>query len=87
MIPLAAAVKEQVKIPILCGGRMNDPALAAQAIAEGRWTGWSWAGPPLADPDFPGRWPWDVPRRSAPASGRNQGVHRGLEDRPPHRSP
>ena len=35
VIPLAAAVKEQVKIPILCGGRMNDPALAAQAIAEG----------------------------------------------------
>ena len=36
VIPLAAAVKQAVKIPILCGGRMNDPDLAAQAIAQGK---------------------------------------------------
>ena len=36
VLPLAKAAKEAVKIPILCGGRMNDPDLAAQAVAEAR---------------------------------------------------
>lgn len=35
-IPLAAQVKKAVDIPILCGGRLDDPALGDQAIAEGK---------------------------------------------------
>ena len=33
---LAAEAKKAVNIPILCGGRMNAPDLAAQAVAEAR---------------------------------------------------
>ena len=35
IIDLAAEAKKAVNIPILCGGRMNDPDLAAKAVAEG----------------------------------------------------
>ena len=73
VIPLAAAVKEQVKIPILCGGRMNDPALAAQAIAEGKMDGVVLGRASLADPDFPRKVAMGCPQEIRPCIGCNQG--------------
>ena len=73
VIPLSAAVKEQVKIPILCGGRMNDPALAAQAIAEGKMDGVVLGRASLADPDFPRKVAMGCPQEIRPCIGCNQG--------------
>ncbi len=72
VIPLSAAVKEQVKIPILCGGRMNDPALAAQAIAEGKMDGVVLGRASLADPDFPRKVAMGCPQEIRPCIGCNQ---------------
>ena len=84
VIPLAAAVKQVVKIPILCGGRMNDPDLAAQAIAQGSWTRWCWAGPPWPTRPTPRRWPRGGRRTSAPVSAATR-VHWRPESGPPGR--
>lgn len=73
VIPLAAAVKEQVKIPILCGGRMNDPDLAAQAIAEGKMDAVVLGRASLADPDYPRKVAMGCPQDIRPCIGCNQG--------------
>ncbi len=73
MIPLAAAVKQVVKIPILCGGRMNDPDLAAQAIAQGKLDAVVLGRPSLADPAYPRRVATGRPEDIRPCIGCNQG--------------
>lgn len=49
--PYCKAVKEVVDIPVLMAGRMEDPDLAARAVAEGAADGISMGRPLLADPD------------------------------------
>ncbi len=51
-IELAANVKKAVNIPVLLGGRMSDPDLAEQAVAEGKIDGIVCGRPMLADEDF-----------------------------------
>lgn len=54
MLPLAEAAKKAVNIPILCGGgRLDDPYLLEQAIADGKIDAVSLGRASLADPDFP----------------------------------
>ena len=74
IIDLAAEAKKAVNIPILCGGRMNDPDLAAQAVAEGKSTVWSWAVPPWQTLPTSRSWRWVPPRTSAPASAVTRAV-------------
>ena len=73
VIPLAAAVKQVVKVPILCGGRMNDPDLAAQAIAQGKLDAVVLGRPSLADPAYPQKVATGRPEDIRPCIGCNQG--------------
>ena len=73
VIPLAAAVKQVVKIPILCGGRMNDPDLAAQAIAQGKLDAVVLGRPSLADPAYPQKVATGRAEDIRPCIGCNQG--------------
>lgn len=49
----AAAVREAVDVPVIAVGRLHDPALAEQALAEGRADFVALGRPLLADPDLP----------------------------------
>lgn len=73
VIDLAAACKAVVKIPVLCGGRMNDPDLAAQAIAEGKLDAVVLGRPSLADPAYPQKVAMGCPQDIRPCIGCNQG--------------
>lgn len=73
VIDLAAACKQVVKIPVLCGGRMNDPALAAQAIADGKLDAIVLGRPSLADPDYAQKVAMGCPEDIRPCIGCNQG--------------
>ncbi len=55
MIPLAAAAKKAVNIPVLAGGRMQDYNLAAAAIEAGEIDAVGLGRPSLADPDYPNK--------------------------------
>lgn len=48
----AKLMKETVDVPILCAGRMDDPEMASQAIADGSCDIISLGRPLLADPDY-----------------------------------
>ena len=51
-IPEVAYIKNFVKIPVICAGRMDDPDLAAKVIKEGTFDGIGIARAFLADPDW-----------------------------------
>ncbi|MBR6208527.1 MAG: FAD-dependent oxidoreductase [Oscillospiraceae bacterium] len=51
-LPYARMVKEVVKCPILCAGRMDDPDLASDAVRKGWIDMVSLGRPLLADPDY-----------------------------------
>ncbi len=48
----AKAVKEVVKVPVICAGRMDDPELSSQAVQDGWIDIVSLGRPLLADPDY-----------------------------------
>ena len=73
VIDLAAACKQVVSIPVLCGGRMNDPALAAQAIADGKLDAIVLGRPSLADPAYAQKVAMGCPEDIRPCIGCNQG--------------
>ncbi|MET1134280.1 MAG: FAD-dependent oxidoreductase, partial [Aeromicrobium sp.] len=49
----AAAVKEVVDVPVIAVGRLHDPVLAEQVLADGRADFVALGRPLLADPDLP----------------------------------
>jgi 2,4-dienoyl-CoA reductase-like NADH-dependent reductase (Old Yellow Enzyme family)/thioredoxin reductase len=52
MVPLAEALKSAVKIPVIVGGQLGDPALAERVLAEGK-ADFIYLGRPLiADPEW-----------------------------------
>ncbi len=51
-MPFARAMKENVDAPIICAGRMDDPATALKAVEEGVCDMVSLGRPLLADPDY-----------------------------------
>lgn len=51
-IPYAKLVKENVSVPVICAGRMDDPDLAVKAVSEGACDVVSLGRPLLADPDY-----------------------------------
>ena len=73
ILDLAAQAKQAVQIPILCGGRMNDPDLAAEAIRAGKIDGVVLGRPSLADPDYPQKVFQDRTQDIRPCIGCNQG--------------
>lgn len=76
VIPLAAQVKEAVDIPILCGSRMNDPAMGEQAIAEGKIDGIVLGRPAMADPFYPRKVAMGRPDKIRPCIGCNSCVYK-----------
>ena len=53
MVPLAEALKKAVKIPVIVGGRLGDPACAERVLEEGKADFISLGRPLIADPDLP----------------------------------
>lgn len=51
----AAAVKECVDVPVIAVGRLHDPVLAEQVLADGRADFVALARPLLADPELPAK--------------------------------
>lgn len=54
-IDLAEQAKKAVNIPVIMGGRMNDPDICEQAIAEGKIDAVSLGRAALADPKYPNK--------------------------------
>ncbi|NLH00906.1 MAG: 2-enoate reductase, partial [Clostridiales bacterium] len=50
--PYAKLIKENVNVPIICAGRMDDPDMAIKALHDGVCDLVSLGRPLLADPDF-----------------------------------
>lgn len=55
MVELAAKAKEAVHIPVLAGGRMNDPDIAEEAVRDGKIDGVVMGRAALADPEYPNK--------------------------------
>ena len=73
ILDLAAQAKAAVNIPILCGGRMNDPNLAAEAVRAGKIDGVVLGRPSLADPAYPRKVAMGRTEDIRPCIGCNQG--------------
>ena len=76
MIPLAAAAKKAVNIPVIAGGRMQDYDLAAAAIEAGEIDAVGLGRPSLADPEYPNKVYAGETERIRPCIGCNMGCFR-----------
>lgn len=72
-VGLAAKAKAAVKIPILLGGRMNDPDIAEAAVREGKIDGVVMGRQALADPEYPNKVLTGHTERIRPCIACNQG--------------
>ena len=78
MVELAAEAKRAVSIPIICGSRMGDPAVAEKAIEEGMIDAVALGRPSIADPDLPRKVEEGHSRRIRPCISCNQGCFHQL---------
>ena len=69
----AAKAKEAVNIPILAGGRMNDPDIAEAAIRDGKIDAVVMGRAALADPEYPNKVLTGHTERIRPCIACNQG--------------
>ena len=72
-VEMAAKAKEAVNIPILAGGRMNDPDIAEAAIREGKVDAMVMGRAALADPEYPNKVLSGRTERIRPCIACNQG--------------
>ena len=70
---VATHAKQAERIPLLCGGRMNDPDLAAEAVRAGKIDGVVLGRPSLADPAYPQKVEMGCVEDIRPCIGCNQG--------------
>ena len=73
VVELAAKAKEAVKIPILAGGRMNDPDIAEATIRDGKIDAVVMGRAALADPEYPNKVLTGHTERIRPCIACNQG--------------
>lgn len=73
MVELAAKAKEVVNIPILAGGRMDDPDIAEAAIREGKIDAVVLGRASLADPQYPNKVLTGHTKKIRPCIACNQG--------------
>ena len=73
VIPLAAEAKKVVDIPVLTCGRMDDPYMAEEAIAEGKLDGIVLGRASLADPQYPKKVEMGKLEKIRPCIACNQG--------------
>lgn len=78
---MAAQVKQAVSIPVLCGGRMADPALSEQAIAQGKIDAVVIGRQAIADPDYACKIIAGKPEQVRTCIGCNQGCIWGYSTR------
>ena len=80
MIPLAAAAKKEVSIPVIAGGRMQDYDLALAAVEKGETDAIGLGRPSLADPEYPNKVYAGNVDKIRPCIGCNMGCYsRGIE--------
>lgn len=72
-IALAEPAKKAVGIPILAGGRMNDPVIAEKAVCDARIDAVVLGRAALADPDYPNKVLSGHPEAIRPCIACNQG--------------
>jgi len=65
---LAAAVKQDVDVPVIAAGRIRFPKLAEQAVASGQVDFVAVGRGAIADPEWVAKARSGVPRTSGPAS-------------------
>ena len=73
LVELAAKAKAAVGIPILAGGRMNDPDIAETAIRDGKIDAVVMGRAALADPEYPNKVLTGHPEKIRPCIACNQG--------------
>lgn len=73
VVELAERAKEAVNIPILVGGRMNDPDIAEAAIRDGKIDAVVMGRAALADPEYPNKVLMGHTERIRPCIACNQG--------------
>ena len=73
VVELAEKAKEAVNIPILAGGRMNDPDIAEAAIRDGKIDAVVMGRAALADPEYPNKVLTGHTDRIRPCIACNQG--------------
>ena len=73
VVELAEKAKEAVNIPILAGGRMNDPDIAEAAIRDGKIDAAVMGRAALADPEYPNKVLTGHTERIRPCIACNQG--------------
>lgn len=73
LVEMAAKAKEAVHIPILAGGRMNDPDIAEAAIRDGKIDAVVMGRAALADPEYPNKVLTGHTERIRPCIACNQG--------------
>lgn len=73
LVEMAAKAKEAVNIPILAGGRMNDPDIAEAAIRDGKIDAVVMGRAALADPEYPNKVLTGRTERIRPCIACNQG--------------
>lgn len=73
VVELAEKAKAAVRIPILAGGRMNDPDIAEAAIRNGKIDAVVMGRQALADPEYPNKVLTGNIERIRPCIGCNQG--------------
>ena len=73
VLPLAEKVKEAVHIPVMCGGRMDNPEMVEKALAEGKIDGAVMGRPSLADPYIPKKLVMGRPDKIRPCLACNVG--------------
>lgn len=73
LVELAAKAKATVNIPILAGGRMNDPDIAETAIRNGKIDAVVMGRAALADPEYPNKALTGHPETIRPCIACNQG--------------
>ena len=79
LVELAAKAKAAVNIPILAGGRMNDPEIAEAAIRDGKIDAVVMGRAALADPEYPNKVLTGHTEKIRPCIACNQGcIHRYL---------
>ena len=69
VIPLAADVKKNVHIPVICGSRMNDPYMDEEAVSDGKIDGVVLVRGALADPNFAKKLEMGTPDKIRPCIG------------------
>jgi 2,4-dienoyl-CoA reductase (NADPH2) len=81
LLPLASAIKQQVKVPVACAGRL-DPVLGEEALRQGKLDFIGMTRRLVADPELPNKVASGRLEEIAPCAGCGYCVHTRIGDNP-----